>query len=81
AQRYERDATRDDPVERNRLRRAALRAVVSARASLRRNRAEPRLLGRRDPTTGRQLDEVERSIDAHTAALLDEGSGPPRGGT
>jgi hypothetical protein len=72
AARYERDATLEDPVTRTRLRRAALRAVVRARASLTQNRSEPRLLGRHDPTIAGQLDDVERSIDGHTASLLDQ---------
>ncbi len=71
AARYERDATLADPIARTRLRRAALRAVVRARASLSQNRSEPRLLGRDDPTIAGQLDEIERSIDAHTVSLLD----------
>jgi hypothetical protein len=74
AARYEREATLEDPVTRTRLRRAALRAVVRARASLSQNRAEPRLLGRHDPTIAGQLDDVERSIDEHTASLLDQHS-------
>ncbi len=70
--RYEREATLTDPVTRTRLRRAALRAVVRARASLTQNRTEPRLLARHDPTIGAQLDDVERSIDEPTASLLDQ---------
>jgi uncharacterized membrane protein YccC len=70
--RYERDARLEDPVSRTGLRRAALRAVVRARASLSQNRTEPRLLGRDDPTIAAQLDTVEHSIDAHTASLLDQ---------
>lgn len=70
AARYRRDATLEDPIARTRLRRAALRAVVRARASLSANRTEPRLLGRHDHTTAAQLDDVERSIDAYTASLL-----------
>jgi uncharacterized membrane protein YccC len=72
AARYERDATLEDPITRTRLRRAALRAVVRARASLSQNRTEPRLLGRHDPTIAAKLDDVERSIDEHTASLLDQ---------
>ncbi|MGC2175909.1 MAG: hypothetical protein WA614_10645, partial [Acidimicrobiales bacterium] len=64
----------DNPVVRTRLRRAALRAVVSARASLSQSRGEPRLLRRHDPTTAAQLDDVERSIDAYTATLLEQHS-------
>jgi uncharacterized membrane protein YccC len=74
AARYARDATLADPITRTRLRRAALRAVVRARASLSQNRAEPRLLERHDPTIAAQLDDVERSIDAHTVSLLDQHS-------
>jgi hypothetical protein len=70
--RYEHDATLQDPITRTRLRRAALRSVVRARASLRQNRAEPRLLGRDDPTISGKLDDVERSIDAYTVTLLDQ---------
>jgi uncharacterized membrane protein YccC len=71
ATRYARDATLDDPITRTRLRRAALRAVVRARASLSQNRTEPRLLQRHDPSIGAQLDDVERSIDEHTMSLLE----------
>jgi uncharacterized membrane protein YccC len=71
AARYEHDATLEDPVTRTRLRRAALRAVVRARASVSQNRTEPRLLERHDPTIPAQLDDVERSIDAHTMSLLE----------
>ncbi|HEY1761694.1 MAG TPA: FUSC family protein [Acidimicrobiales bacterium] len=74
AARYEDDATLDDPITRTRLRRAALRAVVRARASLSQNRTEPRLLERHDPTIAAQLDNVERSIDEHTASLLEQHS-------
>lgn len=74
AARYQRDATLDNPVLRNRLRRTALRAVVSARSSLRESRGEPRLLRRHDPTTAAELDDIERSIDAHTVSLLDQHS-------
>lgn len=72
ADRYKREATLDNPVLRTRLRRAALRAVVSARASLSETRSEPRVLRRHDPTTAAQLDDVERSIDASTVALLEQ---------
>jgi Fusaric acid resistance protein-like len=72
AARYEHDATLQDPITRTRLRRAALRAVVRARASLHQNRTEPRLLGRDDPTIAGKLDDVERSIDAYTVTLLDQ---------
>jgi uncharacterized membrane protein YccC len=71
AARYEREATLEDPITRTRLRRAALRAVVRARASLSQNRTEPRLLQRHDPTIGAQLDHIERSIDEHTMSLLE----------
>lgn len=69
--RYQRDATLDDPISRTRLRRAALRAVARARASLSQNRTEPRLLSRHDASIAMQLDDVERSIDAHTVSLLE----------
>jgi uncharacterized membrane protein YccC len=69
--RYEREATLDDPWVRHLLRRAALRAVTRARSSLDQARKEPRLLQRHDPTTLQQLDEIERSIDTHTVALLE----------
>jgi uncharacterized membrane protein YccC len=69
--RYEREATLDDPITRTRLRRAALRAVVRARASLSQSHTEPRLLQRHDPTIAAQLDDVERSIDAYTVSLLE----------
>lgn len=70
--RYEREATLSDPARRNQLRRSALRAVGSTRVSLNLTRAEPRLLGRHDATTGAALDDVERAIDAHTVSLLEE---------
>lgn len=74
AARYEHEAALDDPVVRNRLRRVALRAVVSARSSLSESGREPRLLRRHDPTTAAQLDDVERSIDASTVSLFDRHS-------
>ncbi len=61
----------DDPVRRNQLRRAALRAVARARVSVSNARREPQLLGRYDPGSLAQLDAVERSIDHYTVTLLD----------
>ena len=72
--RYEREASIDDPLRRHLLRRAALRAVTNARASIDLARAEPRLLRRLDRTTPEQLDEIENSIDAHTVSLLERAS-------
>lgn len=71
SQRYEREATIEDPLRRHLLRRAALRAVTKARSSLDQARKEPRLLQRLDPTTLQQLNEIESSIDAHTVSLLE----------
>jgi len=69
--RYEREATLDDPLSRHLLRRAALRAVTRARSALDLAQKEPSLLQRHDPTTLQQLDDVERSIDTHTVSLLE----------
>ncbi|MGC1237937.1 MAG: FUSC family protein [Acidimicrobiales bacterium] len=69
--RYGKEATIDDPVLRHQLRRSALRAVTNARSAISNARSEPRLLRRFDPSSAAQLDEVERSIDAHTVALLE----------
>lgn len=71
AERYGHDANLGDAAQRNTLRRAALRAVVRARSSLSQSRGEPRLLGRHDPTSARELDDIERSIDAYTVSLLE----------
>jgi hypothetical protein len=49
----------------------ALRAVANARNSVVSARSEPRLLRRLDPTSAAQLNDIERSIDAHTVALLE----------
>jgi uncharacterized membrane protein YccC len=69
--RYGDEATLDNPVLRHQLRRSALRVVTNARSAISNARSEPRLLRRLDPTSAAQLDDVERSIDAHTVALLD----------
>jgi uncharacterized membrane protein YccC len=69
--RYEREATIDDPLRRHLLRRSALRAVTNARSALDQARKEPRLLQRLDPTTLRQLNDIESSIDTHTVSLLE----------
>jgi uncharacterized membrane protein YccC len=69
---YEREATLDDPLGRQILRRAALRAVTNARSSLDQAQKEPRLLQRLEPTTLQQLDDIERSIDSHTVSLLED---------
>jgi uncharacterized membrane protein YccC len=71
AERYGRDSPADDPVRRNQLRRAALRAVARARVSVSNARSEPRLLGRYDPGNLARLDAIERSIDDHTVTLLE----------
>jgi uncharacterized membrane protein YccC len=68
---YQRDTPRDDPIQRNTLRRAALRAVAKARGSFNQTQREPRLLRRHDPTTLAELNTVEAAIDAHTVALFD----------
>jgi uncharacterized membrane protein YccC len=75
SERYKRDGTRGDPLHRNLLRRSALRAVANARSSLDQAKAEPQMLGRLDPTTPQQLNDIERSIDAHTVAILDSRQG------
>jgi uncharacterized membrane protein YccC len=69
--RYGSEATLDDPVLRHQLRRGALRAVTNARSAITNARSEPRLLRRFDPTSAAQLDDIERSIDAYTVALLE----------
>ena len=73
--RYGDESTLDNPVLRHQLRRSALRVVTNARSAISNARSEPRLLRRFDPTSAAQLTDVERSIDAHTVALLDR-SGP-----
>jgi uncharacterized membrane protein YccC len=73
SERYGAEAQLDDPIRRHQLRRIALRAVANARNSLRSARSEPRVLRRFDPTSSRQLNDIERSIDAHTVALLESG--------
>ena len=74
ATRYGTDSPINDPVRRNQLRRAALRAVARARVSVSNARSEPRLLGRYDPGNLAQLDAIERSIDDYTVTLLDRPS-------
>lgn len=71
SRRYALEGTRDDPVRRHLLRRAALRAVANARSSLDQAKAEPRSLRRLDPTTLQQLNDIESSIDAHTVSILE----------
>jgi uncharacterized membrane protein YccC len=73
--RYGAEAQLDNPIRRHQLRRIALRAVANARNSLRSARSEPRVLRRLDPTSTAQLNDVERSIDAHTVALLESDQG------
>jgi uncharacterized membrane protein YccC len=73
SERYGAEAQIDNPIRRHQLRRIALRAVANARSSLRSARSEPRVLHRLDPTSTTQLNDIERSIDAHTVALLDSG--------
>jgi uncharacterized membrane protein YccC len=73
SERYGAEAQIDNPIRRHQLRRIALRAVANARSSLRSARSEPRVLHRLDPTSTAQLNDIERSIDAHTVALLDSG--------
>ncbi len=69
--RYGNEATIDNPVLRHQLRRTALRAVTNARSAISNAHSEPRLLRRFDPTSAAQLNDIERSIDAHTVALLE----------
>jgi uncharacterized membrane protein YccC len=76
AERYGREASRDDANRRHLLRRSALRAVANARSSLAQARAEPHLLRRSDPSTVAQLNEIEASIDAHTVTLLEGETSP-----
>jgi len=73
SERYGAEAEIDNPIRRHQLRRVALRAVANARNSVRSARSEPRILRRLDPTSASQLSDIERSIDAHTVALLDSG--------
>jgi uncharacterized membrane protein YccC len=73
SERYGAEAELDSPIRRHQLRRIALRAVANARNSLRSARSEPRVLRRLDPTSTAQLNDIERSIDAHTVALLESG--------
>jgi uncharacterized membrane protein YccC len=73
SQRYGEEAQVDNPIRRHQLRRIALRAVANARSSVSSARSEPRVLRRLDPTSASQLNDIERSIDAHTVALLDSG--------
>lgn len=73
SQRYGDEAEVDNPMRRHQLRRIALRAVANARSSVSSARSEPRVLRRLDPTSASQLNDIERSIDAHTVALLDRG--------
>jgi hypothetical protein len=47
--------------------------VAVARNALTNARSEPRLLGRLDTSSAAQLNDVERSIDEHTVALLERG--------
>ncbi len=74
--RYGDEATLNNPVLRHQLRRSALRVVTNARSAISNARSEPRLLRRFDPTSAAQLNDIERSIDAHTVALLDRGDRP-----
>jgi uncharacterized membrane protein YccC len=73
SERYGAEAQIENPIRRHQLRRIALRAVANARNSLRSARSEPRVLHRLDPTSTAQLNDIERSIDAHTVALLESG--------
>ncbi|MGC2485390.1 MAG: FUSC family protein [Acidimicrobiales bacterium] len=72
--RYGADSPTDDPIRRNQLRRAALRAVARVRVSVSNARSEPRLLGRYNPANADQLDAIEHSIDQHTVTLLERHS-------
>lgn len=71
SERYQREATLDDPLARNLLRRRALRAVADARAALARATKEPIAHRRLSPFARRDLDDIESAIDAHTVELLD----------
>lgn len=73
SERYGDEAKLDSPIRRHQLRRIALRAVANARNSVASARSEPRVLRRLDPSSAAQLNDIERSIDAHTVALLDSG--------
>jgi uncharacterized membrane protein YccC len=73
SERYGDEAQIDSPIRRHQLRRIALRSVANARSSVTSARSEPRVLRRLDPTSATQLNDIERSIDAHTVALLDSG--------
>jgi uncharacterized membrane protein YccC len=69
--RYQSEAPRDDPIQRNTLRRGALRAAAKARGAFNQSQREPRFLRRHDPTTLAELNAVEAAIDAHTVTLFD----------
>jgi uncharacterized membrane protein YccC len=69
--RYQREAPRDDPIQRNTLRRGALRAAANARGAFNQAQREPRFLRRRDPSTLAEINAVDAAIDAHTVALFD----------
>jgi uncharacterized membrane protein YccC len=69
--RYGAEAQIDNPIRRHQLRRQALRSVTTARNSVTFARSEPRLLRRLDPTSIEELNDIERSIDAHTVELLE----------
>jgi uncharacterized membrane protein YccC len=71
AQRYARDATRDDVLRRHLLRRSALRAVANARSAVAQAKAEPHPLRRSRRIDAQELNHIEASIDASTVALLD----------
>ncbi len=75
SERYGAESAIDNPIRRHQLRRLALRAVATARNSVVSARSEPRLLRRLDPTSVAQLNDIERSIDAHTVALLENDQG------
>ncbi len=71
AERYEQEAPRDNALQRNTLRRDALRAVTDARSALALAAAEPAAFRRPTPAMTSELDEIETALDDHTVSLLE----------
>jgi uncharacterized membrane protein YccC len=71
AERYEKDAANDSAIQRNALRRDALRAVGDARHALALAAAEPAAFRRPSPMMSDELDRVEAALDDHTVRLLE----------
>lgn len=77
AERYESDAAHASALERNVLRRDALRAVADARRALTLAAAEPAAFRRPSPTLSDELDRVEAALDDHTVRLLEDRDATP----